>query len=331
MSERKLYIIKNVRANTGIGALILRSLFHCAYAIKKGYIPIIDLQHCENQYFKDKRKYKDNVWEYYLKQPMGLGLNDIKDEDEIYISNDTFSPEVGFVGCHSLYFPKDINNNKTLEVKNELSKYLKFNDETKLYLEKKANEALNGETDVLGVLLRGTDYVKKQSYKEFIQPNTKTIINEAKKLLAEGKFKKVYLATEDKFIYEEFKKEFGELLIENRQYMYSTNYDSEKYLSEIKVDRKNHNYNLALEYLASLYILSKCKGFLGGMTSGTRIAYLLSKNWQFIKIYNLGRYGIYNSFREKIFSIKKISTEKDNYDFITLFGIKIKMNKRKVN
>lgn len=329
MGERKLYIIKSVRANTGIGALILRSLFHSVYAIKKGYIPIVDLQHCENQYFKEKRKYKDNVWEYYLKQPMGVGLNDIKDEDEIYISNDTFSPEAGFVGCHSLYFPKDINNNKTLEVKNELSKYLNFNDETKLFIEKKANEALNGETDVLGVLLRGTDYVKKQSYKEFIQPNTKTVINEAKKLLNEGKFKKVYLATEDKFIYEEFKKEFGELLIENRQYMYSTNYDSEKYLSEIKVDRKNHNYNLALEYLSSLYILSKCKGFLGGMTSGTRIAYLLSKNWQFIKIYNLGRYGIYNSFKEKIFSIKKIATEKDDYEFITLFGFKIKTKRGK--
>ena len=328
MDGRKLYIITSNRANIGIGALILRCLFHCAHAIKNGYIPLVDLQHCENQYFKEKRKYKDNVWEYYLKQPMGLGLNDIKDEDEIYISNDTFSPEVGFVGCHSLYFPKDINSNKALEVKNELNKFLKFNDETKLYLEKKANEALNGETDVLGVLLRGTDYVKKQSYKEFIQPNTKTIINEAKKLLAEGKFKKVYLATEDKFIYEEFKKEFGELLIENRQYMYSTNYDSEKFLSEIKVDRKNHNYNLALEYLASLYILSKCKGFLGGMTSGTRIAYLLS-DWQFCKIYDLGRYGIYNSFKEKIFSIKKISTEKDDYEFITLFGFKIKTKRGK--
>ena len=328
MDGRKLYIITSNRANIGIGALILRSLFHCAHAIKNGYIPLVDLQHCENQYFKEKRKYKDNVWEYYLKQPMGLGLNDIKDEDEIYISNDTFSPEAGFVGCHSLYFPKDINSNKAFDVKNELNKFLKFNDETKLYLEKKANEALNGETDVLGVLLRGTDYVKKQSYKEFIQPNTKTIINEAKKLLAEGKFKKVYLATEDKFIYEEFKKEFGELLIENRQYMYSTNYDSEKYLSEIKVDRKNHNYNLALEYLASLYILSKCKGFLGGMTSGTRIAYLLS-DWQFCKIYDLGRYGIYNSFKEKIFSIKKISTEKDDYEFITLFGFKIKTKRGK--
>ena len=178
------------------------------------------------------------------------------------------------------------------------------------------------------MLLRGTDYTKRQTYEEFIQPETKKVIKDIKKLLAEGKFKKVYLATEDKFIYEEFKKEFGELLIENRQYMYSTNYDSEKFLSEIKVDRKNHNYNLALEYLASLYILSKCKGFLGGMTGGTRIAYLLS-DWQFCKIYDLGRYGIYNSFKEKIFSIKKISTEKDDYEFITLFGFKIKTKRGK--
>lgn len=330
MDGRKLYIITSNRANIGIGALILRCLFHCAHAIKNGYIPLVDLKHHNNQYFKEKREYKDNVWEYFFKQPLGFSLDDIKEDDLVIISSEsTFCPLTTLFEETPLYLPKYIMEDfKTKKIKNELTEFLIFNDETKLYLEKKANEAFNGANDVLGVLLRGTDYTKRQTYEEFIQPETKKVIKDIKKLLAEGKFKKVYLATEDKFIYEEFKKEFGELLIENRQYMYSTNYDSEKYLSEIKVDRKNHNYNLALEYLASLYILSKCKGFLGGMAGGTRIAYLLS-DWQFCKIYDLGRYGIYNSFKEKIFSIKKISTEKDDYEFITLFGFKIKTKRGK--
>ena len=327
--QKTFYITTGVGNTTGFGAMLLKEIYNIAYAIKCGYIPIVDLKHHNNQYFKEKREYKDNVWEYFFKQPFDLGLDDIKDEDEVIIAENVLCPLVLSFETHPLSYPKNlVKDFKTKKIKNELSEFLIFNDETKLYLEKKANEAFNGANDVLGVLLRGTDYTKRQTYEEFIQPNTKTIINEAKKLLAEGKFKKVYLATEDKFIYEEFKKEFGELLIENRQYMYSTNYDSEKYLSEIKVDRKNHNYNLALEYLASLYILSKCKGFLGGMTSGTRIAYLLS-DWQFCKIYDLGRYGIYNSFKEKIFSIKKISTEKDDYEFITLFGFKIKTKRGK--
>ena len=328
--KRIFYIVTSARTITGIGALILRELYHISYAVKCGYIPLVDLKHYKNQYFKDKRTYKDNVWEYFFKQPFDLGLDDIKDEDEVIVAENILCPMVKFFEPHPLFYPKNlVQDFKTKKIKNELSKYLKFNDETKLYLEKKVNEALNGESNVLGVLLRGTDYTKRQTYDEFIQPNTKTVINEAKKLLNEGKFKKIYLATEDKFIYEEFKKEFGGLLIENRQYMYSTNYDSEKYLSEIKVNRKNHNYNLALEYLASLYILSKCKGFLGGMAGGTRIAYLLSENWQYLKIYDLGQYGRYNSCLEKIFSIKNVVTNKNEHKVFTVLGLKFKVNKDK--
>ena len=105
--------------------------------------------------------------------------------------------------------------------------------------------------------------------------------------------------------------------------------DSEKFLSEIKVDRKNHNYNLALEYLASLYILSKCKGFLGGMAGGTRIAYLLSENWQYLKIYDLGQYGRYNSFFEKIFSIKNVVTNKNKHKVFTILGVKFRVKQKR--
>lgn len=329
--QKTFYITGGVAKTTGFGAMVLRELYHIVYAVKCGYIPIVDLKHHNNQYFKDNREYKDNVWEYYFKQPFNFGLGDIKDEDEVIISSELiFCPLADRFEEAPLSFPKYIMEDfKTKKIKNELSEFLIFNDETKLYLEKKANETFNGANDVLGVLLRGTDYTKRQTYEEFIQPETKKVIKDIKKLLAEGKFKKVYLATEDKFIYEEFKKEFGELLIENRQYMYSTNYDSEKYLSEIKVDRKNHNYNLALEYLASLYILSKCKGFLGGMAGGTRIAYLLSENWQYLKIYDLGQYGRYNSFFEKIFSIKNVVTNKNAHKVFTLFGLKLKTKRRK--
>lgn len=328
--ERTFYIITGARTTTGLGALILRELYHILYAIKCGYIPLVDLKHYKNQYFKDKREYKDNAWEYFFKQPLNLGLDDIKDEDEVIIAENVLCPLVLPFELHPLFYPKNlVQDFKTKKIKNELTEFLIFNDETKLYLEKKANEAFNGANDVLGVLLRGTDYTKRQTYEEFIQPETKKVIKDIKKLLAEGKFKKVYLATEDKFIYEEFKKEFGELLIENRQYMYSTNYDSEKYLSEIKVDRKNHNYNLALEYLASLYILSKCKGFLGGMAGGTRIAYLLSENWQYLKIYDLGQYGRYNSFKEKIFSIKNVVTNKNKHKVFTILGVKFRVKQKR--
>lgn len=325
--QKTFYITVGVSKTTGFGAMVLRELYNIAYAVKCGYIPIVDLKHHNNQYFKDNREYKDNVWEYYFKQPFDFGLEDIKDDDKVIISTEQdFCPLADRFEEAPLSFPKYIIEDfKTGKIKNELGKYLKFNDETFNFIQKKCDEILKGEKDVLGVLLRGTDYTKRQSYSEFVQPEINDVIKDVKKLIAEGKFKKIYLATEDNEIFNKFKKAFGSLLLDNTQYMY-TNYDKTKFLSEIKVNRENHNYRLGLEYLASLYILSKCKGFLGGMAGGTRITYLLSDNWKYLKIYDLGRYGIYNSTFEKLFSIKNVATKKGNHKVFTFFGIKFKIN-----
>ena len=59
------------------------------------------------------------------------------------------------------------------------------------------------------------------------------------------------------------KKEFGDMLIENNQYKFSYDENDKRYLSEIQIKRENHNYNLAKEYLLSIYVLSKCRYFIG--------------------------------------------------------------------
>ena len=70
-------IIPWVYYDSGLAWIFIVGINMIAEAIKLGYIPIIDMQHHDNQYFKDGRKFKDNVWEYYFKQPFGIDLNDI--------------------------------------------------------------------------------------------------------------------------------------------------------------------------------------------------------------------------------------------------------------
>ena len=43
--KRIFYIVTSARTITGIGALILRELYHISYAVKCGYIPLVDLKH----------------------------------------------------------------------------------------------------------------------------------------------------------------------------------------------------------------------------------------------------------------------------------------------
>ena len=100
------------------------------------------------------------------------------------------------------------------------------------------------------------------------------MINKAKELLKKYNYKKIWLATEDADIYDMFKKEFKDILIENPQYRYRNTKD--KVLSQVFVDRKDHNYNLGKEHLLTMYILSKCKYFIGGVTCGTHGLWLFS-------------------------------------------------------
>ena len=63
--NKKFYIIGTTRDITGIGAILIGYIGHALYAINNQMIPVIDLKHYKNQYFKDGRTYKDNTWEYF--------------------------------------------------------------------------------------------------------------------------------------------------------------------------------------------------------------------------------------------------------------------------
>lgn len=320
---RKFYIIGVTYKVEGVFALVNSVIDHSIFARKNGYIPIVDLKHYDNQYFKDGRVYKDNSWEYFFEQPNGYGLNDIEDSSEVIISPNRF-----FADFDSAIYNEDVPVENTLCIdenlqnKKELFKNaLKFNCEIQKYFDEKTTE-IRGE-NTLGILCRGTDYTKKRPRGEQIQPPVKTIISKAKELMQKyPEITKIYVATEDDEIYQKFKKEFGDILIENKQYKYFYDANEKRYLSQIKPERKNHNYILAKEYLLSIYILSKCKYFIGGRTTGSKWAWILADNWEYHYIWDLGRYGM--TFKQRLFSV---TTEQDEFKIIKIIrflGLKFK-------
>lgn len=64
------------------------------------------------------------------------------------------------------------------------------------------------------------------------------------------------------------------------------------YLNEDKVFTQRTPYQIGLDSLKSIYILSKCNGLIAGRTSGTVGATVLSKGYEFMNIFTLGRYGV---------------------------------------
>lgn len=297
---RNIYIIGVTHTTDGIAAIVKHTLSHIIYANKNNLIPIVDLKHYKNPYYKDLREFKDNIWEYYFQQPNGLTLDDISDDDNVILSKNTFLPDKRYSFPVSMLpiYPKRWEPNSLVD---EYKKYLVFNKEMQIYLENGLKEKIGDKRNILGILCRGTDYHSLKPYCHPIQPSPEIVINKAKELLKKINYEKIYLATEDDQIYNRFLSEFGDMMIPNTQYKYDK-IPLKRYLTQIKTDRKNHHYTLAKEYLLSLYILSSCKYFIGGRTSGTSLVYLMTKGFDYEYIWSLGYYDVRYKLKEYFFS-----------------------------
>lgn len=323
--DKKFYIIGVSRPIDGLFALLHSVINHCIYAEKQGYIPIVDMKHYSNQYFKDNREYKDNVWEYFFEQPAGYTLDVLDENSKIVISKNVL-----YSDCETIFTNDRIPKSKysRIDRKSEYLRlkyraYYKPKKDIVEYLENGYKSVIPENSEVLGVLCRGTDYLEKRPKGEQVQPHWKDVIKEVKKMLKRHpEIDKIYLATEDDNIYNEFRKVFGDKLLENSQYKYSYDKKESDFLADIKVDRENHNYNLAKEYYLSIYILSKCKYFVGGRTTGTKWVWILADKWEDFYVWKLGKYG--TSILEKIYSVSTVNDSCKKHKVYTIFGIKIK-------
>lgn len=334
---RHFYIIARTNPIEGIGALIGLVANHSAYAEDCGMIPIVDLKHYQNIYFKDGREFKDNAWEYYFEQPAGYTLDDIKDDDIVTISKNRFSPtKFHKLTCKALPVNTYEAPSKRIEhLRKRYKGYIKPKKQTLEFAEKQYNELIKEGDVVIGVLARGTDYLIKNPVNENKQPQPKTVMKKVKQFVKKyPEINKIYLATEDADIFDMFKKEFGDMLIDNGQYRYKYDKKGDKpFIADMKIDREDHEYKLGFEYFSSLYILSKCNYFVGGRCSGTKVAWLLSDNWKDCYIWKLGIYepNIIKEVFNNMFNIVNILQD-DGYKhkFLVLFNHKFDIGKKEM-
>ena len=321
------YIIGKEYLSEGLFAIYIWICAQIIYAKQKGYIPVVDLKHYVNQLFKDNREFRDNVWEYFFEQPDNISLEDIPENAHIIIGGNKI-PEIKHLWPGEL--PVSKHNQTDAKIADEYIKYFRLNTEMKEFLTRKYQEITNGNTNILGILCRGTDYFNTRPLNHPIQPTVKEVMQKAEELFKKYHYDKIWLATEDADIYETFKNKFGDKLLPNNQYKFSNT--KNHLLYEISTEQKNHKFNLNKDYMLSMYILSKCKYFIGGKTSGTVAVYLFSnkfENQEYVYLWDKGCYQTRGKqFISEIFSIKNEYKNNIKYKVFTLLGIKLKLKHR---
>ena len=234
-----------------------------------------------NSYLYDSEIGSVNSWEYYFAQPDSLTLEEALSCRKYILSRD----------C--AIFPRPAQSAKFFYGENgQLDYWRKVCREyvrlTPAVTEKLARlEARTSGKRILGVLVRGTDYVALRPKGHPIPPSAEQAIAKTKEALQTGNFDSVYLATEDKRILVKFQDAFGEkLLLPDAEY-FDYDYDNGKFLSSYM---NNDKYLLGLNYLVSMLFLSRCKGFITSITSGSTGVMCLSKGFEYLYVFDLGKY-----------------------------------------
>jgi len=250
----------------------------------QGFIPIFDLESYQNTIngFMDNPP-KGNPWEYYFNQPFGFRYKDViqKARNIKYfecIGNEKRPDEDIFLNKESKDYWHNMAN-KYIPIKNKILK------QSNIIIKKILKDSKN----VLGVLLRGTDYIAKKPFRHPIPPKTKDVIKDVKILDYKNKYDSIFLATEDRNIRQEFVRAIGikaKCLLNKFEIFY--NYTNKDFLSQ-NIHFKN-NIEFSKNYLLNIIILSKCLDFISARTSGTIGVFILTKGFRNYNVYNLGYY-----------------------------------------
>ena len=226
--------------------------------------------------------FKINPWEAFFDQPFNFKLKDVLNNakkikyDEC--SNNGYKKGEPFFSILS-------NDIIRLYYHNLVNQYIPIKKEILTEANKKYKLLFKNSNNILGILIRGTDYIGRKHHA--IPPTPEKVFKDISKL--KNKYDWMFIATEDDIIREKFINKFGKKL-KYIKYKTNINYDYTK--KPLLGFNKNirGNFSFMRIYLINIIILSKCIDIIASRTAGTIIAFVLSKGFRNKIIYNLGAY-----------------------------------------
>ena len=238
---------------------------HIIYELSQGYIPIIDDRF--------------HVWSQFFEQPVLIGGTEIGDFSTIPASDE----------LSTLYTPTLVPYCKSVRKlwARLLKEFCRLNEAESKYIEEEIQTILK-DSKVLGVICRGTDYIGAGMA---VQPKTEDVIAEAADWLRKYGYDKIYLATEDERIYDQFAAAFPDKILVNKRSYYDKAMVKQNVgaIGRVHFNRENDDYLKGLEYLSSIYIVSRCNALLAGYCGATHAALMLNDDhFDRFKVYDLG-------------------------------------------
>lgn len=288
-SKPTYYIIRRKNSTVGIFSNFNVFAGHIRYALSNGWLPVIDMQNYTNAILEPEKLGKENAWEYFFEQPLRISLEEAYNGENIILSKNV--KRLPPYKEDSFYDDKNIELAKwRMLIKMGLLKIKPTIREEILAVRAK----LIAPTDrVLGVYLRGTDYVAKKPTGHPIPPPIEYVRDVICEKVRAWRCNKIFLSTEDKGIIKFFKNTFGDgfgtfCVTIDREYK---DYKPGERINNVSINRENDRYITTKEYLTEMIILSTCNSFITARCSGAAGVMMLSEGFENSMAFNLSLYG----------------------------------------
>lgn len=260
--DRIFYVIRNPQDSMGLFAAINYVVYHLEKAMLNGYEPVVDWQYYPNKYFsEDKDVGRVNVWEIFFRQTTDISLKDVYNSKNVVMSSGDW--DAAALG--------EVSNPDRLKKSHEIyQRYIHLNKDMEKKVEKEARRVGVFEHNVLGVKIRGTDFITTQPKDHSKVFDAELAIEKIEeKNQVWGEFDRIYLSTEDVDILNEMKKYYGERLYYTDSHSISCKEVGNRWLGDYMDNSMTDKIESMTEYLISTYILASVDYLIAPAVGGT--------------------------------------------------------------
>lgn len=282
-SQKTFYIIRRPDKLVGLFSFYQTNAGKIKYALEKGYLPVIDMQNYANCYQSRNAEY--NAWEAFFEQSCAYSLEEVYRSKNIILAdvslNNIMMPSSNMDFFHNYEGCRDF-------WKDLCSQYLKIRTDIQQEADKRYCQLTSQNDIVLGVAIRGTDYIRLKPPGHPVQPNVDVAVRDAEKLMQQYNCNKIFVNTEDSNIANYFKLYFKEKYIWNDRKL--VHYSDGYIVDNMRNDKFCDQVQSGREYLITQLMLNKTDHLLASRTSGVVGSATMCTNWKTEQYYDLGLY-----------------------------------------
>lgn len=268
--DKVYYVIRPRGEQEGLLSTYYFVMDRIYYTQKHGYIPYVDFDTDHCQYHIDEPVHgTTNAWEYFFEQPSHVTREELAHKKNVLLSGWSYHNDP-----NEFVLPKNFTDPSYPITKEVCEKYGQFNENIKKIANQKFKELFNDSENVLGVFIRGTDYVALKPKGHPIQPAVSDVIEKANEWIDQKHIKNVFLVTEDYSYVEKFQNDLHtQFKCSDNDFV--KNYNQNDYVSSTF---KGNAYERGLNYLIRLILLGKCTYLISSITNGSLYSYLIKEH-----------------------------------------------------